>query len=59
MRIAAAVVGLLAVMGAGLAGGGVEYKPEIIYVGVSGGGYTDVRWRTYGGSLDSCRYRGD
>jgi hypothetical protein len=29
----------------------VEYRPEVIYVGVSGGGYTDVRWRTYGGSV--------
>jgi hypothetical protein len=92
VRIAAAVVGLLAVLGAGLAGGyalrgsdtvaitttatttvnstvtksvpvrppmtiyvpqaggDVEYMPEVIYVGVSGGGYTGVRWRTYGKS---------
>lgn len=33
------------------AGGGVEYKPEVIYVGVSGGGYNDVRWRSYGKSV--------
>ncbi len=32
------------------AGGGVEYKPPEIFVGASGGAFTDIRWRTYGSS---------